>query len=336
MPGAAGTIYLKSSTQTYPDLIVDNGGIATGEEAMLRTSQSTFRSVQISGQGRLAVDASTFTIQQSVAVSGNCGLRLGSSANVTVSNASGFDIQILSGSTLTLDAGATLIANAVRINASTLNTNINLSYPTGSDFELSGNGTLNVGSGRVFSIGFFNATNIISGTINLPPTSRLDIVSNTAVIGSTGNTVTLMKDGTFGASDQLASLTIGPGGTLTHSYYTGQTPLPGLVLNVTGTLDVQGSIDVDDRGLRGGSRVNSSDPQGETYDPAGTSIVRTVPANTGGGYGGFGGSDTPGTGGQPNGTVESPDRLGSGGGGRGATFAGGGTVEAGSGSRPGR
>ena len=181
--------------------------------------------VQIRRQGRLVVrpaDVGTLIVEQPITVSGNCGLRLGSSANVTVSNASGFDIQILSGSTLTPDAGATLIANAVRINASTLNTNINLSYPTGSDFELSGNGTLNVGSGRVFSIGFFDTTNVISGTIGLPPTSQLDIVSSAAAIGSSVNSVTLIKDGLFGASDQLTALTIGPRGAVTHSYYTGR------------------------------------------------------------------------------------------------------------------
>ena len=94
------------------------------------------------------------------------------------------------------------------------------------------------------------------------------------------------------------------------------------MLNVTGTLDVQGSIDVDDRGLRGGSRVNQFDPQGETYDGTGTSIVRTVPANTGGGIRGFGGSDTPGT----EGSRMERWRARTGWGvvveGRGATFAG--------------
>jgi hypothetical protein len=186
LPGAAGTIYLKDNAQAYPDLIIDNGGLTgTISETPIRTVQTTLRSVRVRNQGSmllLPADVATLTVEQPLNVTSS-SLRLGPGAIMAVTNSSGFDLQILTG-VLRLDTGSILNANALRVNGSTLTANTDLSFPNGSDFELSGNGTVNIGAGRVFSIGFFDATNVtlvrssfpLRAVSTLPPTPPLSAV----------------------------------------------------------------------------------------------------------------------------------------------------------------
>ena len=59
-----------------------------------------------------------------------------------------------------------------------------------------------------------------------------------------------------------ANMTILPGGVVTHSYYTGRDAVAEAGAECDRDPGCAGAIDVDDRGLRGGSRVNQFDPQG--------------------------------------------------------------------------
>ena len=58
----------------------------------------------------------------------------------TVTNPTGFDLIVSGGSTLTLNPAATWAVSPLQVNGGTLNTNIDLSYPVASDFQLTGNG----------------------------------------------------------------------------------------------------------------------------------------------------------------------------------------------------
>src|SRR5262249_51190551 len=149
---------------------------------------------------------------------------------LTVTNASGFDVNVQGGSAVVLDAGSVLGANSIRVNGGTLSTNIDLSFPAASDFELSGNGVLKVLGNRAFTIASMDGTNLQSGTVNLTAGSQLDVAADAITVV---NGVTLEKDGAFGASNTIGSLTIESGGVVTHS----QRLLAGLVLHVSGTLD---------------------------------------------------------------------------------------------------
>jgi hypothetical protein len=248
-------------------------------------------------------------------------MTLGSNVTMTVSNATGFDIDVQSGSILTLDPASILNANALRFNSGTLNSSINLSFPIGSDLELSGSGRINILDSTIFSIGIFEPLNIQSGTVNLTSGARLDIATNSAIIGPG---VTLIKDGDFGVNDSLDALTIQSGGVATHS----SRLLDGLQLKVIGTIDVKsgGLIDVDGKGLLGGRNGSAFGSNGEAFNS--TNLIVSG-AESGkyndyefgagasyGGWGGIGSSSGP-PGAQPNppyGILEMPVQLGSGGG----------------------
>jgi RHS repeat-associated protein len=109
-------------------------------------------------------------------------------------------------------------------------------------------------------------------------------------------------------------MTVDNGGTVTHSARL----LSGLVLSVTNLLEVQpgGSIDVSYQGLRGGY-TGSGSANGEAFASDGT-IVECCSYGGSPSYGGFGTTKTttpPGIN-SPYGTIENPQYLGSGGGGR--------------------
>ena len=208
-------------------------------------------------------------------------------------------------------------ANAVSVTDNgTFNSLIDLSFPNGQDIELSG-GTLSLLNSSTIQMAYFDTTNIKSGTFNLTGGTTLGVASNTIDIAS--GTV-LVKDGAFGPSDKAGSLTIRPGGVLTHS----QRFLSGLALDVTGALDIQagGKVDVSGKGLNGGS----SNTSGEYYDGSGN-ITTSAGGGAGGGYGGQGGygryygtyyQPAP-----PYGRLEDPQQLGAGGGGPGGGKGGG-------------
>ena len=242
--GSAGTIYLKDNAAAYGDLTFDNAGV-TGvirytDVTLLGTlGPRTFRTLTVRNLGSLIIDAATspFTVEQPVMVTGTGALTVATGGTLAVTNATGFDVNVESASTLTLQAGSALSADAVRISAGTLNAYIDLSYPTGTDFELSSAGVVNVLGGRTFASGSFDGGNIKGGTFNLPAGSVLDVASGAITVASG---VTLVKDGTFGATDEIGDVTIQSGGIVTHS----SRLVEGLRLDVAGVLNVQaGGID---------------------------------------------------------------------------------------------
>ena len=94
----------------------------------------------------------------------------------------------------------------------------------------------------------------LGGTVSVSTGSILDIATTTATVGPG---VTLIKDGTFGDTDQLSTLTVRAGGVLTHTLHNES----GLVLDVSGTMTLDagdgtyplgGLIDVTAKGLYGG------------------------------------------------------------------------------------
>ena len=194
-----------------------------------------------------------------------------------------------------------------------LNQGMDLTLPIGSELQLSGTGAIHVLSNSVFTVGHFDATNVQSGTFDLQAGSRLEVGSGSATVG---NGVTLIKDGTFGTSDQIGAMTIQSGGLVTHS---GRL-LTGLVLNVAGTLDVQsgGAINLQGRGLLGGANGSTFGLRGEALDNSGVIVAGASAAagnGAGGSYGGLGGSSTAGA--ATNlayGLLEDPRQLGAGGG----------------------
>jgi len=319
--GSAGTIYLKDNATTNGDLIIDNGNASSVLFTPLRTQLTAFRSVKIQNRGRLypvKPDISSFTVQEPVLLTDFAELSLSTGVTLNIPNSVGFDVEIQSGASVTLDSGAVLNANSIRVNGGTLNTAINMTFPTGSDLQLVGNGAVNILKNATLSLGIFDATNIKLGTVNVKAGGHLDITTNNATVDSG---VTLVKDGVFGISDSISSLTIKPGGSVTHS------PRfeAGLVLNVTGTLNVQtgGKIDVSEHGLRGGGLNGSTfGRQGETYDDAGQ-IVGGSTGISGGSHGGWGGQYF-GSSTSPYGLLEDPQFLGSGGAVSGAGGVGGG------------
>jgi hypothetical protein len=323
--GAAGTVYMKASNETYGSLTIDNWNVASNWYTPLRSGLTTFQRVRFQKRGQIHVEASnTFTVEEPVALINTTVLRV--SGTMTVSNASGSDLNVQSGSTLILDTLSTVNANAVRINASTMTSYRNLSFPVAADLELSGSGTINMLNSAALSLSAFTPANIQSGTIYIPAGSQLDITSLSATIGAG---VTLIKDGTFGTSDSLNSLTIESGGVVTHSGYpvnSGQ----GLRLNVTETLEVRngGAIDVTGKGLRGGMNSGNGSVHGETYNALGAIypgvtgnalIAGAYYAGAGasyGGQGGYGGRDAiPVPSNAVYGLLEDPVQFGSGGGG---------------------
>jgi hypothetical protein len=314
--GGAGTIYIKSAAMTYGDLLIDNEGIVPGcPDVTLLSSLGarTFKTVEVKNQGKLIItsDMSPFTVED-LTVSGIGNVRVtGSVITQDLCN-------VESGSLLLFENGSSLSTSRLRVNGSNsrFTTNISLSFPNATDLELSGGGIINIQNNTVFSLGQFDPVNIQSGTFNLTEGCLLDIATNNVVIGGG---VTLVKDGTFGISDLINSITIQSGGVLTHSVRL----LSGLRLNVTGTLDVQsgGLIDASSKGLRGGGDNGSVfGLNGETFDAMGNIVSGATGTynngSAGASYGGYGQVCTTGSTNNVYGTVENPQYLGSGGGAR--------------------
>ena len=114
------------------------------------------------------------------------------------------------------------------------------------------------------------------------------------------------------------NMTIESGGWVTHSVRL----VEGLHLDVGGALTVEsgGLIDVSERGLRGGGIDSAFGWNGETFG-VGDTIVLGAGGGTGAGasYGGRGPDTDNAVSNAPYGELESPQHLGSGGGGSGAT-----------------
>ena len=219
------------------------------------------------------------------------------------------------GSHLTLEPGATWTAGQLHIDGSTVDSHVNLIYPVGGDFLLYGDGAVNLLSNSTLSLPYFDETNIQSGTVYLPSGSMVSVASDAVTVG---DGVTLIKDGVFDEPDQIGALTVRSGGWVTHSVRS----LEGLYLDVGGALTVEsgGLIDVSERGLRGGGVESAFGWNGETFG-VGDTIVSGAGGGTGAGagYGGRGPDTDNAVSNAPYGELESPQHLGSGGGGSGAT-----------------
>ncbi len=325
---SAGTIYLKDNAAAHGDLIIDNGNLTSSLDTPIRTALTTFRSLTVRNRGRVNLVASetpALTIEQPVVVSGNGEFTVSPGVTLTLTNPTGFDLVVSSGGRLTIPVGTTWNVSSLQINGGILDTYIDLSYANASDFQLTGNGTLNILNGTTFSIPSFTPSSFVSGTVNLPAGSRLDIGNNAATIGSPGNTLTLVKDGTFGPADEIGTLTIQSGGVVTRSARV----LEGLVLNVTGALDVQsgGVINLDGKGLRGGGTSGSAfGTSGETFDATDAIVAGATGGLTtysGASYGGRGIASAGGTTNPAYGLLEDPRHLGSGGGAYASIYDGG-------------
>ena len=281
---SAGTVYLKDNAQLTGVLIVGNNNITTSLFTILRTNLPSFQRLSVLNRGQLR------TLAADNAVFG--------------------EVRIESNAILFLDTNTMVQTPVVYINGATMTTNVNRTFPVGTDFQITGGGTCNVGNNSTLSIGVFDTTNIHAGTVNVQEGSRLNIAPNHATIGGG---VTLVKDGIFGANDSLTSLTILNSGVLSHSLRL----LAGLHLHVLDTLDIRsgGAVDVSGKGLLGGQPVANG--SGETYN-ANDSIVAGAggsgTAGSGGSYGGQGAVGTNAVPASPYGLIEDPRHLGSGGG----------------------
>src|SRR3972149_4816974 len=94
--GRAGRIHLQDNAQANGALIIDNGGVASSLNTPLRTALATFRSLRVRNFARLSVvstDISSFSVEQPVVLTGSGVLILNGGVAMTVSNASGFDVQ---------------------------------------------------------------------------------------------------------------------------------------------------------------------------------------------------------------------------------------------------
>ncbi|GEM_PF-5200740 len=152
---AAGTIYLKDKARANGDLIIQNGNIVSALYTPLTTNLTTFRNMKILNKGRLHVNKdhlTSFTINQPVSLTTNADFRLGAGVTLAVPNNTGFDFDVQSEASATLDSSAVLNANALRINGGILNAHIDMAFLKSSDLELSGKGTINVLSNTTFSL----------------------------------------------------------------------------------------------------------------------------------------------------------------------------------------
>ena len=184
---SAGTIYFKDNAESYGTLIVDNGGVVLQLLSPLLSELTDFKEITIRHGGGLDVmpdDMPSFTVTDRVLLHDAAALELDSGVTMTVSNSSGFDVDVESSSSLVLHNGCQLNANAVRLGGGILNTSIDLSFPTGSDLEFSNGGTINVLDSTTFSMEFFDPTNIQSGTLNLTSGSVLDIAADRLEVGT--------------------------------------------------------------------------------------------------------------------------------------------------------
>ncbi len=318
---SAGTIYLKNNTTGFDELIIDND-LVDAEDTVLDhhlTDEILFDRITVRESGRLRIDG-VFTVEQPIVLASGGLLELGpdTSSSLTVNNAVGPDVDIVSGTLLRLHTGSTFGADDVLVSGGVLGIWSDYAPPT---FEMTA-GTVNVNGGATFTLTDFEPTTIVqSGTVFIDELSELAVLSDSVTVGSG---VELIKDGllTNGVdpTDGIGSMTIEPDGYVQH------TPgsLAGLSLTVDTTLLVDGWILAKGDGLSAGETYSVS---GLCEQPAGGTTAYSTSGGAGGSYGGYGGVadfddlDSP----RPYGLLENPNHLGSGGTGA-AGGAGGGLI----------
>jgi hypothetical protein len=299
-PGAGGRIAIRYDTSSFPEA---NLGTHAGSATSDKSSGGTiYLKDNAQANGDLIID--------------NGGLIATVETPLRTSVETFRSVRVRNQGRLIVDtAGLTL--HGVQVSGGLFAATASLTFADGNDFVLSATGTMEVRTPAIFTIAFFNATNIQAGTVIIDSGGRMDVTSGSVTVGSGA---TLVKDGAFGAADQIGSVTVQSGGVVTHSGYPTNTGA-GLHLSVTGTLDVQtgGLIDVNAKGLRGASNGSVFGASGEAYDASGSSVVSGSSFNSSWGNGGaYGGAAAPMQGGgvvnAVYGIVEDPHHLGSGGG----------------------
>lgn len=328
--GAPGTVYYRENGTGRDVLTIDNWSVRSDRYTPVRTELDGFGRVSFQNHSKVLIESSdAISVEEPVVLKNEAILQVG--GTISVINDDGFDLDVQSSSILILDPLSVFNASAVRVHGGTLNSYVDLSIPSVGDLELSDRGRINMLDSTTLSLGEFTPTNIRNGTVSIPLGSRLDVSSLSVTVG---DSVTLVKDGKFGASDSLELLRVLSGGVVTHSVYTGISD-QGLLINVAGEVDIQsgGAIDVSGKGLRGGRSSGNTSVHGETYDANGD-VSRSVTGNVNvdnayyagaaasyGGRGGFGGrASIPVPSSHAYGVFELPVQYGSGGGG---VYAGG-------------
>ncbi|MDH3892846.1 MAG: hypothetical protein OEV49_17425, partial [candidate division Zixibacteria bacterium] len=284
-PGSAGTIYFKDSTETYGEVVINNGGYNASPTTSFKTGLTSFKKLTVREWGEFSLvssDVPSFTVEDPVLIASSGRLTLSSGVMMDVTNPTGFDVEVQSSGYLILNNGSVLNANSLRIAGGYVNDYIGLSYPVASDFELSG-GALTVIGNSTFSIASFDTTNFKSGSVSIRLGSRMDVAANRLTVG---NGVYIYKDGQFGASDTVNTIEVLSGGQLRHHSYPTNNG-PGLRVNVTDSLIIDGTIYLTGYGLRGANGSGSAHgSRGEAYDATGTSVVAGSTGDAGGSYGG--------------------------------------------------
>lgn len=174
---------------------------------------------------------------------------------------------------------------------------------------------LNIANHATVSFAKFDTTNIIAqnSTFAIDTGSILSL-SNHQITIPTG--LTFVKDGQFGINEDIYVVKVQNGANLTHR----SRSLQGLYLKVRDSvvIDAGGAINTDEQGLLGFTQlsqiVNGANPRAETLDADGNIVPSMcISCATGGSYASQGGSrvET----GRVYGLLESPQSLGSGGGG---------------------
>jgi hypothetical protein len=317
--GAAGTIYLKGPDPDMGEVIVDNDGVTSSQVTLLRTSLATFRRLTGSGRGAIALvdtNLTSLTVEQPVQLTGSSALAVGGGVTLAVTNTSGFDVQVLEGSRLTLSAGSALNAERVRVNGagSDLLVGNSLDLSLGL-LELSGGplATTVVDSGGVLTLASFSPANVQSGRVQISIGGRLRIASERLVVG---RDVYFVKDGAIGEGDLLYRVEVDSGGRITHSPHLAG----GLVLRVVGSLTVNrgAAITANGKGLFGGNRFSQFGQVGEALDASGNLVSGSsggFRSAAGGSHGGRGAAgDDGGTPSPAYGDPVLPSTLGGGGG----------------------
>jgi hypothetical protein len=320
-PGAAGTIYLKQYEETTGRLVIKNNDIKSEQSAVLQLTDLNFKAIEIQQEGRVIIQSAlpytTLLVMDSVKLSKGLlqlesGVELsisGSATETALSVKNNATLRFLNGSQLTTSGG-------VIVDNSELTTFTNLGFTQNQVFQLRGTSTLNIHSGSVLSVPYFNTENFRTGQVWIEHGARLDILDDIAEIS-----IHLTKDGSFGPDDQLASLTVLAGGEMTHSSHL----LSGLTINADQlTIEDGGRINTNEKGLSGGF-VGSTGAYGEAFDGSGNIVpgagsgINTENPGWGGAGGTYGGQGGRGRSdielGQAYGSIDHPQQLGAGGGG---------------------
>ncbi|MFC1475809.1 hypothetical protein ACFLQW_02260 [Candidatus Zixiibacteriota bacterium] len=319
-----GTIYLRNSKtdDSVPGAhLVDNDTRLSNYYTPLRTDLDEFESIVIRNGATFEQSGSivpSITVNEGVFVQSNGRYHITNGSSLTINRSAGPDFDLTGSGIFRAYSGATLTFDQLSITGGTFYTENSLSLTSADGISMSGSSSLQIRESAVFRIPTFDETNIQNGTIDLGSGTSLQIDSDSLRIG---NGVTLIKDGQFGdgvTPDLIGSMTILPGGKVTHSVRS----LAGLYLEVSNSLWIQrdgsaGQVNVSGCGLLGGGRsspVGCGD-RGETINPSSGAIICGSAGSSGGSHGGAGGTGaTAGTVGAIYDLVEAPMYPGGGGG----------------------